>query len=83
MQTARLNSKNKLTTPGSGTTVYINFSQERKILEVEFDGAKTYHYLEVETEVWKEYKSLIREGKSAGIFVNTKIKPFYDYKEVL
>jgi hypothetical protein len=65
MQTARLNTKNKLITPGSGTTVYINF-REKEILEVEFDGAKTYHYLEVETEVWREYKSLIHEGKSFG-----------------
>jgi hypothetical protein len=45
MRIGRLNIKNKLSTPESKATVYINYSEEKKILEVEFKGGKLYHYL--------------------------------------
>ncbi|HEY0056174.1 MAG TPA: KTSC domain-containing protein [Pedobacter sp.] len=82
MKTGELKTKNKLSTPGSGTTVYIDYSEEKKVLEVGFDGGKVYHYLEVEQSVWMKYKSLILKGESSGVFVNTQIKPVYQYIEI-
>jgi len=81
MKSKRLNSKNKLNTPSSGTTNYVDYSAEKKILEVEFTGGKTYHYLNVEPAVWQNYKKVIMEGKSSGEFVNYFIKPNYSYEE--
>jgi hypothetical protein len=82
MITGRLNTKNKTFTPSSGTTVYVDYSAKEKTLEVEFDGGKVYHYYKVAPSIWKEYRKVIEEGQSSGVYVNTKIKPFYDYREV-
>jgi hypothetical protein len=78
----RLNSANKLYTPASGTTSYIDYSAKKRILEVQFEGGKAYHYFNVEPSVWEEYKKVIITGESSGAYVNTKIKPVYRYTEV-
>ncbi|WP_423148063.1 KTSC domain-containing protein [Rubrolithibacter danxiaensis] len=75
----RLSEENAIYTPGSGTTVMINYSFKKRILEVEFTGGKTYHYLNVEPDVWKSYKSEVESGESSGQFVNFRIKPFYEF----
>ena len=82
MKTKRLNGKNTLKTPGSQTTIMINYSETDQTLEVEFTGGRLYHYKKVEPEVWEEYKAEVNSGGSSGIFVNTRIKPFYEYEEV-
>jgi len=81
MDGKELHSKNKLYTPKSGTTIYIDYSEKRKILEVEFT-AGLYHYLKVEPLVWEEYKELILSGGSSGEFVNQKIKFKYAFRKI-
>ena len=78
----RLRNKNAVFTPGSETTVMINYSDPLHILEVEFTGGRVYHYQNVDLSTWEEYKSTIQSGGSSGIFVNTKIKPFYEAVEI-
>lgn len=82
MKGIRLNTKNILYTPKSGTTTCIDYSIKNAILEVEFTGGKVYHYLKVEPPVWEEYKELILSGGSSGEFVNRKIKPKYAFTEI-
>ena len=77
-----LNSKNKLSTPGSGTTVYIDYSPSKKVLEVEFAGGNIYHYFPVEPRIWEEYREIVESGGSSGVYVNTKIKPRYEYLQI-
>lgn len=81
MPQKRLSRKNRLPTPGSETTIAINYSEELNILEVEFQGG-IYHYLNVAPEVWEAYKSTVESGGSSGRFVNHKIKPFYEAVQV-
>ena len=82
MDSSLLDTRNKILTPGSGTTAYIDYSEKNKILEVEFDGGHVYHYLAVEPERWEEYKEILKSGASSGIYVNTKIKPRYKYRRI-
>ena len=72
----RLSRKNLIATPGSDTTTFINYDKERKILEVGF-ADDIYHYFDVPSEVWKEYKEFVELGGSSGKFVNLIIKPEY------
>jgi hypothetical protein len=78
MKQKRLTNRNRILTPASETTVVVNYSSVSRILEVEFTGGKIYHYLQVEPEVWEDYKTTIQAGGSSGTFVNKRIKPFYD-----
>ena len=82
MSNRRLDNKNIVLTPTSETTVMINYSHPLQILEVEFTGGRVYHYLNVDLSTWEEYKSIVESGGSSGIFVNTKIKPYYDAVEI-
>ena len=61
----------------------INYSKERKILEVEYkQNNRVYHYLRVEEDMWEKYKEVVISGESSGVFVNTEIKPNYDGYEL-
>ena len=82
MKSKKLNTSNKLLTPQSGTTVYIDYLEDKKVLEVGFTATKSYHYFGVEPEVWLEYKDMVLSGGSSGEFVNKRIKPYFDYKEI-
>lgn len=82
MKDKRLNTKNKTYTNKSGTTIYIDYSEKRKILEVEFTRDNVYHYLKVEPLVWEEYKELILSGGSSGEFVNQNIKFKYAFRKI-
>jgi hypothetical protein len=78
MKRKRLTNKNRIYTPASGTTIAVNYSPVGRVLEIQFTGGETYHYLKVEPEVWEDYKTAIQAGGSSGAFVNKRIKPFYD-----
>lgn len=78
----RLTNRNKIYTPGSETTVSLNYSPVSEVLEVEFSGNKVYHYLHVKPEVWEDYQKTIRLGGSSGSFVNEQIKPNYELVRV-
>jgi len=72
----RLSWRNRISTPESGTTTFINYDDEKNILEVGFaDG--DYHYFNVPQDVWEGYKTFIESGGSSGKFVNLIVKPFY------
>ena len=77
----RLSWKNLITTPGSGTTTFINYDEDKNILEVGFaDGI--YHYFSVPLSVWEQYKEFVDLGGSSGKFVNLIIKPNYDCQKL-
>lgn len=82
MDSRKFNSKNKIFTPTSGTTAYIDYSAQQKTLEVEFLGGKTYRYFNVKPETWEAYKKIITSGGSSGRFVNFEIKPNYRFEEI-
>jgi hypothetical protein len=82
MKRKELNKKNRLYTPSSETTVYINYTPVARVLEVQFTGGERYHYLKVEPEVWADYKETVESGGSSGTFVNKRIKPFYDDRKL-
>ena len=83
MKGRRLHTPNVLKTPDSGTTFLIDYSEKRRILEVEFTSRQVYQYKKVEPEVWKEYRDVVLSGGSSGNFVNTRIKPYYpDFKKL-
>ena len=73
---------NKIYTSRSGTTKFINYSYTLHVLEVKFEGGKIYHYRDVDPILWEEYKSIVQSGGSSGVFINTRIKPFYDAEEI-
>lgn len=75
----RLSRKNAVFTPRSGTTRLINYENARHVLEVQFTSDEIYHYFNVPSSIWKEYKSVVFGGESSGTFLNTRIKPFYHY----
>lgn len=83
MRQRRLNSTNKIQTLLSRTTTYIDYSEEKQILEVGFFGGSVYQYKGVDSSVWDEYKQVIICGGSSGKFVNERIKPTYlSYRQV-
>ena len=82
MKSKRFYSANRLETPKSQSTVYIDYSAKKNVLEVEFTGGKAYHYFDVEPRIWEEYKSTVLSGGSSGEYVNFTIKPNYRYEEI-
>jgi len=78
----RLSRKNAIYTPGSQTTRMINYENGHHLLEIEFNTGKLYHYIDVPSSVWKEYKSAVLSKKSSGEFFNARIKPYYNFKEI-
>jgi len=82
LQKRTLSESNKIYTPESESTIFINYSYSLNKLEVKFRGNKIYHYRNVEPLVWEEYKSVVQSGGSSGVFVNKKIKPFYEVDEI-
>jgi hypothetical protein len=75
---SRLSRKTALYTPASTTTILVNYSRELKILEIEYEGNRVYHYKDVEPMRWEQLKSVIGSGGSAGRFINFFVKPFYE-----
>lgn len=74
----RLTNRNRIYTPSSEAIVYVNYSPVSEVLEVEYTGGKVYHYLRVKPDVWEDFQNTIKSGGSSGVFVNKRIKPFYD-----
>ena len=82
-QSKILNPRNRIYTPASSITSFINYSGSSEILEVKFkESGKLYHYFHVQEDIWEEYRSEIMSGSSSGKFYNRKIKPVYEYEEV-
>jgi len=79
--TKRLSWRNRIATPESGTTTFINYDDENNILEVGFNDG-VYHYFNVSRNVWEEYKTFVESGGSSGKFVNLIVKPFYKCRKL-
>ncbi len=83
MKIRKLSRKNLIYTGQSGTTVFVNYSESLRVLEVKYRNEnRVYHYLKVELDVWEIFKKEIASGGSSGVFVNTIIKPFFKGIEV-
>ena len=83
MRSRKLNTANRIYTTSSGTTIYIDYSEELQILEVEYAGGHVYQYKSVDVLTWEEYRQVVSSGGSSGKFVNTKIKPVYlNYEQI-
>jgi hypothetical protein len=82
-QSKILNPRNRIYTPLSLTTIFINYSDSREILEVAFkETGKVYHYFHVPPDVWEEYRTEIKLNRSSGKYYNKKIRPVYEYEEI-
>ena len=62
----------------SSTIAMVGYDEEQQILEITFRDGRVYHYLEVPPE---RALSLLR-AESKGRFLNSDIKPEYDYRAV-
>ncbi|WP_256011556.1 KTSC domain-containing protein [Desertivirga xinjiangensis] len=83
MKTRLLNTRNKIVTPSSGTTNHVDYAEHKQVLEIAYTGGKTYHYYNVDLNVWNEYRTEVLNGGSSGVFVNTRIKPVYhNYEQI-
>lgn len=60
----------------------VNYSDERKILEVEYSNENVYWYFDVPLKTWKQLMDIIDKGESVGEFVNKEIKTKYEFKEI-
>jgi predicted nucleotidyltransferase len=80
----RLNSKNVIKPPLSQSIEKVSYSARKEILEVEIKEGAVYQYFPVPVVGWNEYKALIEQGESAGMYYNFVVKHKYDYyREVL
>jgi hypothetical protein len=62
----------------SSNIAMIGYDEEQRILEITFRDGRVYHYLEVPPE---RALSLLR-AESKGRFLNSDIKPEFDYRSV-
>ena len=62
----------------SSTIAMVGYDEEQQILEITFRDGRVYHYLEVPPE---RALSLLR-AESKGRFLNSDIKPEFDYRAV-
>ncbi len=60
----------------------INYLNEKKILEIKFKTGREYHFFDVPESIWEDYKKFVESSKSAAAFFNSRIKGFYEFKEV-
>ena len=73
--------KNYLATPGSETTLYIKYNQEKKQLEVGFKTGNIYRYFKVPIKIWQGYLKAAMAGLS-GEFFNKFIKGKYKFERI-
>ena len=78
MERKRHDSPNKMYTPKSGTTVYVDYKAKRMELEVEFKNGLAYHYFNVPLPVWEDLRNVVLTGGSVGTFINMVIKPVFE-----
>jgi len=74
--------KTYISTPGSGTTNFLKYYPERKILEIGFRSNEVYQYFKVPSSVWDEYREIVLSGDSSGVFFNNRIKDKYLFRKI-
>ena len=60
-------------TPGSSNTSSLDYNNETKTLRVVFRNGATYHYHDVDEDVYKN----MTQSRSVGTFLHTMIVPRY------
>jgi len=61
----------------------VSYDETRHELKAKYtNNESTYLYEKVPLQKWRAFAKTIKEGKSAGEFINRKIKPFYSYKKI-
>ena len=60
----------------------INYSLEKKVLEIEYSNENVYWYFDVPLKTWKHLLDIIDKGESVGEFVNKEIKPKYKFEMI-
>jgi len=75
-------SKSYFSTPGSGTTLFLKYYPERKILEIGFRSNEVYHYLKVPPSMWDAYRENVLAGGSSGVFFNKRVKDKYVFRKI-
>lgn len=63
----------------SSAVEHFGYDPKRRELTIRYTGGRSYAYLQVPKE---EYEAL-RRAPSLGIFVNRRIKPRYEFKEIV
>lgn len=64
--------------PDSKNVKRTKYLEDQKILEVEFQTGKKYHYLEFPRAKWDE----LVKAESIGSFINRDVKGIYSYQLV-
>ena len=75
-------SKTYISTPGSGTTNFLKYYPERKILEIGFRSDEVYQYFKIPSSIWDEYREKVLSGDSSGFFFNNTIKDKYGFSKI-
>ena len=83
----RLTTKNFIRTVSSAIRS-IDYDFKSKILEIEFKNEEQgddgiYHYFKVPKKEWENILQQIQIKESLGKYINQKIKPQYDYYELI
>jgi hypothetical protein len=73
---------NYLATGASGTTIYLKYNPEEKILEIGFRTKEVYQYLKLPLQVWKKYYNEVKAGGSSGKFFNEHIRDRYEFNKI-
>jgi hypothetical protein len=60
----------------------ISYDEDKHIMEATFNNNRTYQYLQVSLNIWRDFLAVIYSGASAGAFINKKVKPFYKSVEI-
>jgi KTSC domain-containing protein len=68
-----------LDTSNSSSIKWAGYDKATHMLRVQFtENEIEYEYYKVPVKKWKELEA----AKSKGVYINTLIKPFYEYKRV-
>lgn len=65
--------------PESGNVVATRYNTEKRILEIDFKGNKTYEYFEVPDTLW----IALSKVESIGSFIAKEIKGKFNYSQII
>ena len=65
----------------------IDYNPKLKIIEIEYQTGRIYHYLNMNEKVWSKFLELANKGNGLGIYINRDFKTMidennYDYYEL-
>ena len=61
----------------------VSYDEAKHELKAKYtNNDNLYLYEKVPLQTWRAFSRIIKKGRSAGEFINRKIKPFYPYKKI-